>query len=158
METFPHIEGEDLEGRAVEVPAGLPPFPVVLLVAFHRHHYRVVATWHEEIRALTASGSTPEVFEVAAMPKLYSTSKDLIDDGMRSAVPDPEARTHTLSIYTDVGEFARALGLRSLDTVYVYLTGGDGRIRWSEEGEPDPAKLAELARVLAEPDAPPEEI
>jgi hypothetical protein len=152
VEIFPRIEGEDLEGRAIEVPEGLPPYPVVLLVAFHRHHYRVVATWHEEIRALSTPGPTPEVFEVAAMPKLYSSSKDLIDGGMRSAVADPEARSHTLSVYMDVGEFARSLGLRSLDTAYVYLTGSDGRIRWSEEGEPDPTKLADLERVLSEPD------
>ena len=152
MGTFPRIDGEDLEGRALELPIDLPPFPVVLLVAFHRHHHRTVAAWQQEIGSLAAADPTLEVFEIATMPKLYATSKDLINDGMRSAVPDREARSHTVPVYTDVGEFARSLGLRSLDTVYVYLTGDDGWIRWSQEGEPDPTKLAELQQALAEQD------
>jgi hypothetical protein len=148
---FPRLEAEDLEGRALELPGDLPPYPVVLLVAFHRHHHTTVDSWCKKLTPFEAAHPDLEVFEVATMPKMYATSKDLIDDGMRSAVSDPCARAHTLSAYTDVGEFARALGLRSLDTVYVYLTGRDGEIRWSEEGEPDPTKLGELAGVLEDP-------
>jgi hypothetical protein len=149
---FPRLEAEDLDGRALELPGDLPPYPVVLLVAFHRHHHTTVDSWCKKLTPLEAARPELEVFEVATMPKMYATSKDLIDDGMRSAVSDPYARAHTLSVYTDVGEFARALGLRSLDTVYVYLTGSDGEVRWSEEGEPDPTKLDGLEAAMSAED------
>jgi len=45
---------------------------------------------------------------------------------------------------------ARALGLGSLDTVYIFLVDCDGAIRWRGEGAPDAEMLAALEAAMPE--------
>ncbi len=68
-----------------------------------------------------------------------------IDGGMRSGIPDPEARARTITLYTDVGTFRQALGLESEDTIYGVLLDEQGAVVEIVEGDFDENKLADFA-------------
>ena len=68
---------------------------------------------------------------------------------MRAGIPDPDARRHTLTAYTDLRAFAQALDLPSLDTIYLLLLDAEGEIVWRSSGEVTETKATALAEAIA---------
>jgi hypothetical protein len=71
-----------------------------------------------------------------------------IDGGMRSGIPDPEARARTITLYTDVSLFNQALNIESVDTIYAVLLDEDGEVIEMVEGDYSPEKLKTIMKTL----------
>ena len=82
------------------------------------------------------------------MARSYLLMRFIIDNGMRSGITDRAARAATITLYIDVKEFTRALGLRDTKQIAVFVVTPSGEIlaravgRFSEEG------AAEISRGL----------
>jgi len=82
------------------------------------------------------------------MSRSYLIMRFIIDNGMRSGITDTAARASTITLYIDVKEFTRALGLQDTKQIGVFVVTPDGEIlarvmgRFSEEG------AAEISRAL----------
>ncbi len=149
---FPLIIASDLEGRRYELPDELPSGPRVLVVAFQRWHQILVNGWQPGLERIVASRPDATLWEVPALSRLYAAARPYIDGGMRSGIPDPGARQHTLTTYTDLRAFTTALDLPSLETIYVLLLDAQGEVVWLGGGEVDDRQLAQLgARLEALP-------
>jgi hypothetical protein len=145
---FPHIIAHDLDGRRYQLPDELPAGPRIVLVAFQRWHTILLAGWQEPIERLVLDHPGTTLWEVPALSRLYAPARPYIDGGMRAGIPDPVARKHTLTSYTDLRALASALDLPDFETVHVFLLDPDGDVVWRASGEVDETALAGLASAL----------
>jgi hypothetical protein len=145
---FPRIVAHDLDGQRYELPSDLPRGPRIVMLAFQRWHTGPLARWQIPLERLAAGRPDATLWEVPALSRLYAPARPYIDGGMRAGIPDPEARKHTLTSYTDLRALASDLDLPTFETVYVFLLDGDGEIAWRASGEPDDRLLAGFTAAL----------
>jgi len=149
MSLFPTVRATDLDGRAYDVPAGLPAGPQVLLVAFKRWQQVLIEMWKARLRPLEREFSCLSVWEVHVLSRAYAPARPFIDGGMRAGITEPAVRRRTLTAYVDLDSFASALGLDDFETVHAFLIGPDGEVVWHASGKPESEAVASLAEVLA---------
>jgi hypothetical protein len=143
-ERFPTVEGRSLLGVAMRLPQDLPAERTLVLVAFQKWHQERVDRW---IARAVAAG-VPRTIRGAAgrlpcavveLPVLSSRSRPVrrfIDGGMAAAIGDPDILARTITIYTDVDRFRRAIAIPSADEVHAFVVTPDGRILARAAGEP----------------------
>jgi hypothetical protein len=146
---FPDLAVSDLEGKGMTLPNDLPSGPRIVMIAFQRWHTLLLDGWTRVLHPLTAAHPEATVWEVPALSRAYLPGRFWIDGGMRAGIPDPDARRHTLTAYTDLRALARSLDLPSLDTIYVLLLDAEGEIAWRTSGEVTEEKATALAAVVA---------
>jgi hypothetical protein len=147
---FPSVSGENLHGQTVTFPDDLKGSPALVLVAFKRQQQAEVDTWLAQIDAFEAAIPGIRVVET---PTISSTRWGwmawFIDGGMRSGIPDDDARARTITLYTDVAKFREALGMETDGQIYAVLLDADARVRLVEPGtftEGSPQRFAELLK------------
>ena len=145
---FPALHVRDLEGASYVIPDELPGGPHVIILAFQRRHQSTVDRWKTPLEGVARRHPGTEVWEVPSLSRGWRLFRATIDGGMRAGIPDVGVRRHTLTTYTDLASLAAALGLRSLETVHVFVVGCDGSIRWHGEGDPSAADLEALEATL----------
>ena len=148
--SFPPLNVRDLEGTNYVIPHDLPGGPHVILMAFQQWHQSIVDKWKGPLERIAEDSPGMQIWEVPSISKAYRLFRSGIDGGMRAGIPDRDAREHTLTTYTDLGELARDLGLSSFETVHVFLVDCQGVILWQHAGEPDENALADLKAALPE--------
>ncbi|MHB1837379.1 MAG: hypothetical protein ACYCXW_20735, partial [Solirubrobacteraceae bacterium] len=70
--------------------------------------------------------------------------------GMTRGIPDPVARARTITVYTDVQEVVRNLGLAGTETIAVLVVERSGRVLACELGGFEQEKAERLAMALAQ--------
>jgi hypothetical protein len=147
---FPPLKVRDLEGTDHVIPSDLPGGPHVIVLAFQQWHQVLVDRWKPSLDALAQRHPGTEVWEVPSLSKGYRLFRSGIDGGMAAAIPDVDARRHTLTAYTDKSALARDLELPSFDTVFVFLVDCSGHILWRGSGEPSQELIEDLERAMPE--------
>jgi hypothetical protein len=151
---FPRVTTRDLEGRTVEIPAGLSGTVNLVVLAFKRDHQYPIETWMPHFARLESDYPGLEVWEVPALSRTYRIWRGAIDSGMRAGVPNPHARRHTLTAYLDVRGLQRALDLPDLDEIHLFLLDRSGNVRWQGHGAYNEATLTALRAALRALTAP----
>lgn len=146
---FPSLEARNLNGKRVYLPAGFGGARNVVLIAFRRWHQAMVDSWFPYLDQLMSNHPDLRAYELPLISNLYSVARPFIDGGMAAAIPDPRVRERTLTVYTDVGRVAAALGIRNQTTITVLLVDWEGRIFWRGEGPYAPQRAVGLERALA---------
>jgi len=67
----------------------------------------------------------------------------MIDGGMKAGIPSLETRQRTITIYINKNKFKRKLGIKTEQTIYIYLLKND-EILWQETGELTEEKIKSL--------------
>jgi len=145
--TFPQIEAEDLNGKAVVLPKDLPGNPTVILVAFTRKQQPQIDQWIEALE-LKKENSSTEWIELPYVGSRALPFKFVIDKGMRSGITSTEARARTITVYQEHSILVDALTLKGLDRIYVIVAEPGGKIRTVAEGTPDQAKTKSVLKAL----------
>jgi hypothetical protein len=151
---FPSLTARDLEGRTIEIPAGLSLGVNLVVLAFQRDHQQPLETWLPHFTRLEGEFRGLEVWRVAALPRGYRLWRGAIDSGMRAGISDPGLRRHTLTVYLDLSRLQRALDLPDLGDVHLLLVDASGTIRWRGRGGYNEATLVSLRKVLGEVSIP----
>lgn len=146
---FPTIKARDLDGTDYVLPRDLPAGPRLVLIAFKRWHQDIIERWRPHLDQMVADTPSLSVWEVPALSSMYGMARPFIDGGMSAGIPDPQVRQHTLTVYTELGEFATALGLESFDSVHLLLLDVAGEVVWHADDEPTAEKRASLHEAVA---------
>jgi hypothetical protein len=141
---FPDVGGRTLLGDDVTLPAGLPADRTLAVVAFQQWHQSRVDLWIERaidagVPATTRGHVQPmpvAVVEVPALSPRWRPVRRFIDGGMSAAIRDPDVLARTITVYTDVAAFRRALAIPSSDDVWAFVVRRDGSILASGHGDP----------------------
>jgi hypothetical protein len=147
--TFPKLEASNLEKQNFLLPDDFAGERNLLLIAFQRRQQENVDTW---LRGLKQFESNPDFhyYELPTISKLNPITRWFINRGMRSGIPDREARARTITLYLDKSEFRKALNLPDESQIYAVLVDREGRVYWRTEGDFDETKAAGLRQALSQ--------
>ncbi|MDF1809555.1 MAG: hypothetical protein P1U42_07665 [Phycisphaerales bacterium] len=133
---FPTISAENLNREPVTLPDDLAGNPAIVLVAFKRQQQSNVNTWLDQLTMIEESIPGVRVIETPTISSFYwGWMAGFIDGGMRSGIPDQDARARTITLYTNTQKFRDALGLESNSTIYAVLLDDSGRVLRIEPGD-----------------------
>lgn len=153
---FPAVDGRTLLGATVALPADFPADRTLAVVAFQRGQQSRVDRWIERAVAAGvppttrgATGSIPAaVVEVPVLSTQWRPVRRFIDGGMTAGIGDPDVLARTITIYTDVGAFQRALSIPGSNDVAALVVDRDGAILARGCGDPDDQSWAAIAAGL----------
>jgi len=159
---FPALAARNLDGEAVDLPAGFTGERNLVLVAFRRDQQAAVDSWIAWHEGLVAGHPGWRAYEVPVIATRWSPGRAMIDGGMAKAVATSEARRRTLTVYGDVRRVTDGLAIRDTSEITVLLVDDAARIAWQTTGAWTPESGDELLRMLdaapeAAPGAPPDE-
>jgi hypothetical protein len=153
---FPALTGRSLLGDELPLPGAFPAARTLAVVAFRQWHQASVDRW---IARAVADGvpHTPRghrgdlpaaVVELPVLATGWRPMRFFIDGGMAAGIADPDVLARTITIYTSVGRFQRALRIPDSEEVHALVVTRDGAILTRGAGDPDdrqwPAVLAAL--------------
>ena len=159
---FPAVTGRSLLGVELSLPRDLPAERTLAVVAFRQWHQARVDRW---IARAVADGVPPTprgltgvlttaVVELPILATGWRPVRRFIDGGMTAGIGDPDVLARTITIYTDVGGFQRALGIPDGDEVHALVVTRDGTILARGAGDPGDREwdgiLAALRRRLSD--------
>ncbi|MBD3351989.1 MAG: hypothetical protein GF364_10935 [Candidatus Lokiarchaeota archaeon] len=133
---FPEISGHNLEKKEMHLPRDFRGQYNVIIVAFQRWHQGLVNEWVYFLKkALPKHKHNLEIYELPTLNKGWAIMKWMIDGGMRAGIYNKDTREHTITLYTNKGDFKEALHIQDEKTIYVYLLDSDGMIHHRHRGE-----------------------
>ncbi len=154
---LPALSGRNLDGDRYELPRDLRKQYSFIVVAFRREQQALVDKWLPWLVDLEERRPDLAVYELPVLSAAYTPARWLIDGGMARGVGTPSARARTITVYTDVPEVVRNLGLRDTRTIAVILVERCGRILARELGAFNERKAERLIAALgANPVAQPD--
>ena len=153
---FPAVRGRSLMGLEVALPRDFPAELTLAVVAFQRWHQDQVDRW---IARAVAAGIPPTtrgaagpirvaVVEVPVLATGWRPARRFIDGGMTAGIGDPDVLARTITIYTGVAAFQRALGIPGSEDVHALVVRRDGTILARGRDDPDDASWAAIAAAL----------
>jgi hypothetical protein len=145
---FPHLEGRDLQRRAVTLPDDLEGERNVVIVAFQREHQALVDSWVPWLESRAEADAGLRFYEVPAIGTRWSPARGVIDGGMATAIRDPVVLKRTITVYTDVRRVTDGLGIDRTDTVWLFLVDATGVVRWRGHGAFDADTAAGLGEAI----------
>lgn len=146
---FPTVSGFNLNRQELEFPRDFRGDLNLLFVPFLQYQQAVVNTWIPFADQLEAAWPGLAYYELPTIQELPALSRTFINEGMRAGIPDARARARTVTLYIDLAQFMRALGIPGKDEVHVLLVDRQGSILWRTTGSFDEAKGRALAGAIA---------
>jgi hypothetical protein len=146
---FPNIRSADLNGRSLSLPGDFPaPFSLVF-VAFEMRQQADVDSWRPFVEQARSKRPALGVFELPTIARGFRLMQFVIDNGMRSGIADRETRAATVTLYTDVAAFMRALGVESTKEIAVIVVTPTGGILARVSGRYSEEAAVPIERVLS---------
>jgi len=145
---FPTLKGADLNGRSLTLPDDFPkPFSLVF-VAFEMRQQADVDSWRSFVQEARKARPSLAAFELPTIARAYRLMRFVIDNGMRSGIPDRETRETTVTIYTNVKAFLRALSIRTTRQIAVLVVTPAGKVLAHVSGRYSAEAAASINRAL----------
>lgn len=140
---FPSLTAENLLRERKELPRDFAGRLNIVLIAFRQDQVGLLASWEPFLEEMEEKYNGVRFYELPTLSSSYSPLRWWIDGGMRGGIRDERARERTITLYTRKGDFKRALGLKSEETIYLLLLS-EGTVVWRGEGEYTKEKFDEL--------------
>ncbi|MFW5717531.1 MAG: hypothetical protein ACOC2Y_07455 [Spirochaetota bacterium] len=140
---FPRFVAETLSGSTLVLPDSLGDRLAVVALAFRRHAQPIVDSWLIPVSKHYADSVDVEWYEIPMLAGGWRMVSGFIDGGMRSGIR-PEHHDHVATCYGDLARVQNALEVHDLDSAYVYLVTGEGRVLWSSVGWAHQRRLDQL--------------
>jgi len=145
---FPALEGHDIDGRKLIVPADLEGRYNLVLVAYERQHQRLVDSWLGSARKLERRHDHLRVYEVPLIRNMSRIRRKQLDFWMSQGISDPVARATTITIYTDVDRVNRSLHIPHAEDIRLFLIDAAGAVFWRGAGPYDQRQFRALEHTV----------
>jgi hypothetical protein len=145
---FPKISGSNLAGRKFSLPGDLEGDLNLLFLPFQQWQQMQVDSWIPAVKALTQRYPRMRFYELPSLPRFDPLRRWFIDSGMRVGIPNEDTRAITITLYTDLDAYCRALDISSLDEMHLMLINRSGMFHWRTSGAYTAEKADELSQVL----------
>ena len=145
---FPTVSGHNLNGGTVEIPRDLKGRTNLLFVAFLPAQQAQVDSWHAYAGAMALRFPSFHAYQLPIVANAYTIFRGYLDNVMRGAIADTQARESTITLFIDKGAFERTLGIASEREISVFLITPRGEILWRAIGPYDPANPPDIAKLV----------
>lgn len=146
---FPTVSGNNLDRELLEFPRDFAGDLNLIFVPFLRYQQRIVDTWVPFARELEAGHPGLVYYEMPALDDMGAMGRTYLNETMRAGILDPLSRQRTVTLYLDLTQFMRSLGMPSREDVHVLLVDRDGRILWRTTGPYDQTAAGQLQELAA---------
>jgi hypothetical protein len=146
--SFPKVSGNDLNSRALTLPVDFAGSVDLVFIAFEMRQQQEVDTWKPFAQGMLKAHEGLRAYELPTIGRGFTIIRSFIDGGMRSGIPDNQTRASTVTLYLDVGAFARALGIESTKRITVLLARPSGEVLAKVSGPFSPETAAPLVDAL----------
>jgi len=86
--------------------------------------------------------------EVPVLATAWRPARRFIDGGMTAGIGDPDVLARTITVYTNIAAFQRALAIPGSEDVHALVVRQDGTILARGRGDPDDVSWEAVASVL----------
>ncbi len=140
---FPRLRVRDLTGRVLTTPDSFEGRNNLVFVAFRRQQQEIIDSW---IPWLESNATLHDLlfYEIPVLARRWVLLRPMIDGGMAAAIRDLQARRRTLTVYGNVNEMTRSLGITDRSTVSIFLVDRGGEILGRAAGPFDQMTAAHL--------------
>ena len=145
---FPAASGHNLNGRAVEVPRDLKGSANLVYVAFLPAQQAQVDSWEPFAAEMARRFPGFHAYQLPIVSSTYTIFRGYLDNVMRGAIADTEARESTITLFLNKGAFERALGIASEREISVFLITPSGEILWRSTGPYDASNPPDLEKIV----------
>ena len=143
---FPSLVARDLQGRDVRLPGDFQGMRNIVVIAFRRRHQALVDSWVPWLEEHAAADPDLRFYELPTIGRIWAPMRNVIDGGMAAAIREPRILGRTFTIYGDVRNVTRPLGIEDRSTITLVLVDRSGSVRWSGRGGFDPEVAQDLLR------------
>jgi hypothetical protein len=147
---FPAVQGKALTGEKFEAPADFDAEYNLVIVAFLREQQEAVDTWIPRMESLEDSLESFAYYEFPVLNQMNAFTRWFIYQGMRSGITSKAARARTVTFHIDKDAFKDQLGIRSENTIHLFLVEANGSVIWRNTGEWDLEKERALRQALSQ--------
>ncbi|HEY5186404.1 MAG TPA: hypothetical protein VIM19_16235 [Actinomycetes bacterium] len=150
------MAGRTLLGVPLTLPTDFLAERTLAVVAFQRWQQARVDRWID--RAVAAGGPPTTrgvtgpvrvaVVEVPVLSTRWRLARRAIDGGMTAGIGDPDVAARTITVYTDVAAFQKALAIPGSDDVDVLVVTRSGTVLARGRGDPDDTAWAVVSTAL----------
>lgn len=146
---FPTMRGNTVNGAPRVLPRDFAGRLNVVLIAYTQDQQYDVDSWTSFLDRLRAEQPDLGIYEVPVVRRYPYLQRKLLDYWMYTGIPDPAVRDRTITLYTDVDAFNRALNLPGPQSIYVLLVDANGTVLWRTAGRFNASKAQALVHAIA---------
>jgi hypothetical protein len=123
---FPEMSVQNLSGEILALPSQFPGERTLLMVAYEQKQQAALDDWSARLKL--KSPGAPEWLELPIITNPGALMRSVIDNGMRSGIPDKAVRDRVFTIYTPREEFNQRVGLSDMKVVHLLVADRKGRL------------------------------
>lgn len=146
-EQMPQIEGTNLSGNLVQLPAAVKGHTAVIIIGFSHDSQTQTRQWEMKVRKLISGSPSIQVYLIAVLEDAPRLIRGMIVHAMRGSTPAGE-RDHFLTVVHGENDLKRAAHFAKPDDAYVLLLDSNGQIQWRIHGQASDTVSGELANRL----------
>jgi len=141
---LPSLNGKDLSGTSIELPAAAKGDVTLLIVGFSYDSRFAVEEWAKRFRQEFERLPGVRFYEVPMIGGMARMGKWFIDSGMRKGTPQAD-HNKVITVYGGTGDWKKRLDFRDGKAAYLILLDRTGRVRYLYQGSMDSAAWRRLA-------------
>jgi hypothetical protein len=145
---FPTVSGFNLDRQELEFPRDFAGDLNLLFVPFQQYQQRTVNTWIPFAQELEETYPGVVYYELPTIDEMPMVARTFVNEGMRAGIPDPKARSRTITLYIDTASFMQATDISGKEEVHILLVDREGRILWRTTGDFNDQKGQDLLEVI----------
>jgi hypothetical protein len=145
---FPTVSGFNLDRQELEFPRDFGGELNIVFVPFLQYQQQIVDTWVPFVQGVEFTYPTVMYYELPTIDERSRLSRTFINEGMRAGIPDQTSRERTVTLYIDIPEFQKAIGISGKDEVHILLVNRNGDILWRTTGRLDNEKEESLLAAI----------
>jgi hypothetical protein len=131
---FPTVRGSSLSRQNYVFPGDIEGEVAFLMIAFQQYQQGDVNTWLPVAGELANEYADLAYYELPTIQRLTAPARAFIDGGMRTGIPDQQARDTTVTLYLDKAAFREALDIPTEDIIVAMLINRQGDVLWRAQG------------------------
>lgn len=148
MNTFPKVEGKNLDGREFVLPRDFEGNLNIVFVAFQREQQLAVNTWLPTATLLEDLYQGLRYYEFPVHSCVNPIVRWFLNRAMRVGIRYPGSREKTIALYIDKNPFCKALDISGEENIHILVLNDEAQIVWRSEGPCDVVKAENLSDFI----------
>lgn len=131
---LPPLQGRDLTGARVELPAAAKGKVTLLILGFTYESRHQVEDWTRRFRQEFERTPRAGFYEIPMIGGAARLGKWFIDSGMKRGTPRAD-HPRVVTVYSGAGDWKKRLAYKERDAAYLILLDAAGRVRFLHRGK-----------------------
>lgn len=144
---FPTITAENLNKVEMTLPQDFGARRSIVMIAYTQKQQDDVNTWLPFLNQM-AKKSGVKYYETPVISSGYKLMSGFIDNGMRSGITSKSTRAKTITLYTNVSKFNRAVGVSGKGSIHAVVLDRNGKVLAQVSGAYSKDKAKKISAAL----------